>query len=80
MDHDIGSIEYIVPVGNVLNVDKVDHAAIYKSIQYVTGPATDDEAETDILIAFDRRAKPEIGAYADQKRDANRGKYSTHPL
>jgi len=66
VDHDIGSIEYIVPVGDVLYVDEVDHAAIHKSIQYIAGPATDDEAEADILIALDCGTEPEIGAHADQ--------------
>ncbi len=80
MDHDIGSIEYVVPVGDMLNVDKVDHATIHKSIQDVAGPSADDEAEANILIALDRRTDPEIGAYAYQKCDANRGKHPAHSL
>lgn len=80
MDHDIGCIEYVVPVGNVLDVNKVDHASIHKSIKYIAGPATDYETEADIFIAFDRRTDPEIGAYAYQERDANHGKYPAHPL
>ena len=66
MDHDIGSIEYVVPVGNVLDVNKVDHASIHKSIKYIAGPATDYETEADILITLDCRTEPEIGAHADQ--------------
>ena len=65
MDHDIGCIEYVVPVGNVLDVDKVDHAAIHKSIKYIAGPATDYETEADILITLDCGTEPEIGGYAD---------------
>lgn len=80
MDHDIGGIEYIVPIRDVLYVDEVDHTAIHNSIQYVAGAATDYEAKADILIAIDHWTKPEIGAYADQKRDANHSKYPAHPL
>ena len=80
VNHDISGIEYVVPIGDMLDVDEVDHAAIHESIQYIAGAATDYEAEADILIALDRCAKPEIGAYAYQKRDANCGEYPTHPL
>lgn len=80
MDHHIGGIEYIVPIGDVLYVDEVDHTAIHNSIQYVAGAATDYKAKADILIAIDHWAKPEIGAYAYQKRDANHSKYPAHPL
>jgi len=80
MNHYIGGIEYVVPVGDVLNVDKVNHTTIHESIQYIAGPAADYESEADILIALDCGTEPEIGAYADQKRDANRGKYRAHSL
>lgn len=80
MDHDIGSIEYVVPVGDMLDVDKVDHASIYKPIQYIAGAATDYETEANILIAFYSGTEPKIGAYAYQKRNANRSKYRAHPL
>ncbi len=65
MDHDIGGIEYIVPIGDVLYVDEVDHTAIYKAIQYVAGTATNYEAEANILMALYRGAEPEIGADAN---------------
>lgn len=80
MDHDIGGIEYIVPVGDVLYVDKVDYTAIYEPIQNITGTTTDYEAEANILIALDRWTKPEIGAHTDQQSDANRGEYPAHSL
>ena len=80
MDHDIGGIEYIVPIGDVLYVDEVDHTAIYKAIQYVAGTATNYEAEADILIALECWAIPEIDAYADQERNANHSKYPAHSL
>ena len=80
MDHDIGCIEYIVPVGNMLDVDKVDHAAIDKPIEYVAGAATDDETEADVFVAHYRWAKPEIGANAQQKRDTDHRENSTHAL
>ena len=54
MDHDIGGIEYIVPVGNMLDVDKVDHTAVDKSIEYVAGAAADDETKADVFVALYR--------------------------
>ena len=32
MDHDIGGIKNIVPVRDVLYVDKVDHTAIHEAV------------------------------------------------
>lgn len=80
MNHDIGSIKYIVPIRNMLYVDKVDNTAIHEPIQNVTCTSTDYEAEADILVALDRWTKPEVGAHADQQSDANRGEYPAHSL
>ena len=65
MDHDISGIEYIIPIGNMLYVDKVDNATVYESIQYIAGSTPDYEAEANILIALDWGAEPEIDAHAD---------------
>lgn len=80
MDHGIGSVEYVVPVGDMLDVDKVDHAAIHESIQNIAGTTTDYETEADIFIAFDGGAEPEIGAHTDQQNNAYRGEYPAHAL
>jgi len=80
MNHDIGGIEYIVPVGNMLDIDKVDHTAVNKSIEYVAGAATDYETEADVFVAHYRWAKPEIDANAQQKRDTDHRENSTHAL
>ena len=80
MDHDVGGIEYVMPIGDMLYVDKVDYAAIHEPVHYIAGATPDYESETDIFIAFNSRAQPQVCAHGDQQADANDCEQSAHSL
>lgn len=53
MDHDIGSIENVMPIGNVLDVDKIYHATVDKTVKDIACTTANDEAKTNIFITLD---------------------------
>lgn len=65
MDHNVGCIEYIIPVGNVLDVDEIDYATIDQSIQNVAGATANDKAKAHILIALDGFTQGKIDGNCD---------------
>lgn len=52
MDHDIGSIENVVPRRDVLDVDEINHAAIQQPIHNVAATTTGNESEADIFVGL----------------------------
>jgi len=53
VNHDIGSIEHVMPIGNVLNIDEIDHATIDKTVKDIAGTPANDKTKTNIFITFD---------------------------
>ena len=74
MYHDVGGIEYVVPIGNVLNVDEVDDAAVNEPIEDITGTSADDKTKTDKLVALYQLTEPQISDDCRQQADADKPK------
>ena len=60
MNHHICRVEYIIPIGDMLYVNKVDDAAIDKTIEDITDPAADNKTETDEFISLHRIPETQI--------------------
>lgn len=50
MDHDVCCVEDVMPVGNVLDVYEVHHAAINQPVEDVAATASGDKPEANVLI------------------------------
>jgi len=74
MHHHIGGIEYIVPVGNMLYVDKIDDTAVDEAVEDIAGAATDNEAEANVFKFLDRLSQPEITDNSDKQTNADSAK------
>jgi len=74
MYHHVGGIKDIVPVRDVLNVDKVDDAAVNQAIDNIAATSPYNETETDKFIALHRIAEPQVSrdrnhqSYTDQSK------------
>ena len=80
MHHDVGCVEYVVPIRDVLNIDEVDDASVDESVQDVAGASANDECEADVFIVLNGLAKPQVSHNCTQQADAYQAKNPTHPL
>ena len=80
MDHDIGGVENVIPVRDVLNVDEINNAAVNESVQNIAGAATYDKAKTNILKALNVFAKPQIERQPTQYTNIKERKKPPGPL
>ena len=74
MDHDVGSVEHIMPEWNLLNINKIDDAAVYQSIGNIAGSASDHKSKADVLIAFKCWSEDEVGRDTQQQADTDQAK------
>jgi hypothetical protein len=58
MHHDIGSIKYIIPIGDMLDVDEVNDTAIDQPIKNITAATADYKSKADIFMPLHILAKP----------------------
>jgi len=80
MHHDVSRIENVIPVGNMLNVDVIDHAAMDQPVEYVAQSPTDNETETDILQALNCRTQYQVGGYAREQSQTQKREQPPHTL
>ena len=83
MDHDVGSVEHIMPEWDLLNINKIDDAAVYQSIGNIAGSASDHKSKADVLIAFKCWTEDEVGRDAQQQADTDQAKklvYKKYPM
>ena len=80
MHHHVGGIEHIVPVGNVLDVDEINHTAIDEAIQNIAGATAYDKTKTDIFIALNSAAEPEIAGDSHEQANTDQAEYPAHAL
>lgn len=60
MDHDVCCVEDVMPVGNMLDVYEVHHAAINQSVEDVAAAASSDKTEANVLIGFNTGAAQQV--------------------
>ncbi len=60
MHHDVCCVEDVMPVGNVLDIDEVHHAAIDQPVEDITATPTSDESEAYILVGPDTVAAQQV--------------------
>lgn len=52
MDHNIGSIEDVFPIGYALKVDKINDRAEQQTVENIAGAAAHDQSEAEVVVAF----------------------------
>ena len=80
MDHDVGRVEYIMPEGDLLNINKINDAAVDQSIGDIAGAASDYKPKADVLIAFEGRIDYQVGRDAHQQADTDQAEKPSGPL
>ena len=80
MDHDVGRVEYIMPEGDLLNINKINDAAVDQSIGDIAGAASDHKPKADVLIAFEGRIDYQVGRDAHQQADTDQAEKPSGPL
>ena len=80
MYHYIGSIEYVVPEGNMLDIDEIDDAAIDEAVQDIADASTSDEAEADIFMALNSATSPQVNNQGCDQAHAEKSKYRSMSL
>ena len=71
MDHDIGGVEYVVPVRDMLDINEIDNAAVEQAIEYVAGSATNNETEAYVFIALQVPTQPQVRNHTAQNGDTH---------
>ena len=80
VDHDVGRVEYIMPEWDLLNINKINNAAVDQSICNIAGAASDHKPKTDVLIAFEGRIDYQVGRDTQQQADTDQAKKPSGPL
>ena len=80
VDHDVGGIEDIVPVRNMLNIDEVDDTAVNNAVENIAEARANDEAETNVLVKLGVFLAHQVDDDAAQYDGARNGDQPAHAM
>ncbi len=80
VNHHICRIENVMPIGNLLDIDEIDHAAVQQSVKNIAATTTDYKAEADVFVGLDFAASPQVNNQCADQQQTERTEYPAMTL